>query len=158
MKARFLLVVVLSGCSDGREASLDDLTIGCKPLEGRPRFETSADFAPAVPGTLRGWNPDGRWFLTGVRVGGVSSYHFARDGARVVIDRNGAAPGTIDDTELFARAETTGASGAGVVVATRISNLAPDGTARAERATCGESGCTVCTARLVRATHNADEG
>ncbi|HEU4732816.1 MAG TPA: hypothetical protein VFT22_33200 [Kofleriaceae bacterium] len=158
MKVLFVLVVVLAGCSEGREASLDDLTIGCKQLDGRSSLDSGADFAPAVPGTLRGWDPDGRWFLTGVRVGGVSSYHFQRTGSQVIVDRNPAAAGRIDDTELFARVTTTGSSGASVTITTRVSNLSPDGTARAERAVCGDGGCTVCTARLVRATHNADEG
>ncbi|MCX5747046.1 MAG: hypothetical protein NT062_31635, partial [Proteobacteria bacterium] len=121
--------------------------------QGTLTFETSADFAPAVAGTLAGWNPDGRWFLTGASVG-PSSYHFARGaGATIIVDRDAANPGTIDDTEIFQR-EAFVFNGQTYVRAKRVSNLAADGTARAERAVCGDGTCRICTAKLERATHN----
>lgn len=151
------VVFAMAGC--GSDASLEDLALGCVTADDASpmAFATSAEFAPAVGGTLAGWDPDGRWFLTGVRVGGVSSYHFQRAGSQVIVDRDARSPGTIDDTELFARVATTNGQSASIT-ATRISNLGPDGAARAERAVCSDGKCTVCTARLVRATHNANEG
>jgi len=153
----FVLVAIVVGCGSP-PPSLDDLALGCVSSNEPATFSTSADFAPAVPGTLRDWNVDGRWFLTGTRISGVSSYHFQRSGGQVIIDRNTASPGTIDDDEIFARVELADAPGSNYLIATRISNLRPDGTARAERATCSDTGCTVCTAKLIRATHHADEG
>lgn len=151
------LLVVVVGCGDA--PSLDDLAIGCVRLDHPATFATSADFAPAVRGTLHGWNPDGRWFLTGAPVSGVSSYHFQRSGdGRVIIDRDTASPGTIDDTEIFGRIAYNDGNGNSYVVAKRVSNLRSDGTARAERAVCENAGCTVCTAQLIRATHSAGEG
>lgn len=158
-----VLVVIVVGCGVGcgssppPEPSLDDLALGCVSSNEPATFSTSADFAPAVRGTLRDWNVDGRWFLTGVRISGASSYHFQRSGAQVIIDRNTASPGTIDDDEIFARVEIADGDSTRVI-ATRISNLRPDGSARAERATCSTTGCTVCTAKLIRATHHASEG
>jgi hypothetical protein len=76
----------------------------------------------------------------------------------MIVDRNPAAPAPYDDTEIFARVVSTNGSGNSVITAKRISNLRPDGTARAERAACVEGSCTVCTGTLVRASHNAGEG
>src|SRR5262249_6350387 len=68
-------------------------------------FMTGADFGAAVPGSLAGWDPSGRWFLTGTAIGGVSSFFFERQGSQVIVDRDPRAPGTMDDTELFQRFE-----------------------------------------------------
>jgi hypothetical protein len=152
-----LCVAALAGCSED-SASLDDLVIGCVQLDHLATFETTRDFAPAVRHTLAGWEPDGRWFLTGARITANSSFHLARIGPRVIIDRDFETPATIDDTEVFQRIDIADDLGNHQVTATRISNLGPDGTARAERAMCVNEACSVCTARLIRATHNADEG
>ena len=153
-----LCFAALAGCGDDDGASLDDLDIGCIALDHLATFETSRDFAPAVRHTLEGWQPDGRWFLTGARISVNSSFHLARIGPRVIIDRDFEAPARIDDTEVFQRIAVADDSGNHLVTATRISNLRPDGTARAERAMCVNDACSVCTAKLIRATHNADEG
>src|SRR4249920_3927925 len=89
------VVFAMAGC--GSDASLDDPALGCVTSDDASpmAFATSAEFAPAVRGTLAGWDPDGRWFLTGVRVGGVSSYHFQRAGSQVIVDRDARSPGTI---------------------------------------------------------------
>lgn len=159
---RCIVVLALAACGSseppGPDASLDDLAIGCVQQTHAGRFATSADFAPAVRGTLGGWNPDGRWFLTGARISTDSSFHFQRNGATVVVNRDAAVLATIDDTEIFQRVETTDPDDNRYVNAIRISNLRPDGTARAERAACVERDCTVCTAQLIRATHHAGEG
>jgi hypothetical protein len=131
---------------------------GCAVLDRALTFETSQDFAPATPGTLAGWNPDGRWFLTGTPMRGGSSVHYQRTGTQVILDRDPGSTGTIDDTELLARRTTTDTNGTSRVIATRVSNREPDGTARIERALCVNETCEICTATLVRATHNAGEG
>jgi len=48
--------------------------------------------------------------------------------------------------------------GQSYIVAKRVSNRAADGTLRADRAVCDGSQCRVCSAKLVRATHNNNEG
>ncbi|HEY0990227.1 MAG TPA: hypothetical protein VGD80_24415 [Kofleriaceae bacterium] len=156
-RAALCLAAALAGCA-GDDASLDDLEIGCVALDRPATFKTSADFAPAVGGTLAGWVPDGRWFLTGARISANSSLHFIRLGPRVIIDRDYEAPARIDDTEIFQRISHSDESGNEIVTATRVSNRRPDGTARAERAMCVSGNCSVCTAKLIPATHNADEG
>lgn len=106
----------------------------------------------ATKGSLAGWQADGRWFLTGVDMGGVSSFLFADDGATV-----DHLPGGIrNDDELFWRGADE-VNGTQMLVAKRVTDRLPDGTFRAQRAVCGDS-CTVCTAVMTRATHNAGEG
>ncbi|MDB4960398.1 MAG: hypothetical protein JWP01_397 [Myxococcales bacterium] len=119
-------------------------------------FATAADFGPITPGTLAGWDPDGRWFLTGVRVGGVSSFHFERRGDGVIVDRIAELPGTIDDDALFHRLQFDTPDGP-LVLARRVSDRQPDGSLRADRAVCEGATCRVCTAQLVRATRNEGE-
>ncbi len=114
--------------------------------------------AELVPGTLASWDPNGRWFLTGTRVGGVSSFHFAQQGQEIIVDRDARFPGTISDDQLFQRGMYQTGQGEPYTIARRVSNLRSDGTARAERAVCFADICTVCTAKLERATHNAGEG
>jgi hypothetical protein len=151
-------VLALAACGSAADPapSLDDLEIGCVMLDESLRFTTGADFGTAVAGTLRGWDPGGRWFLTGTRFGD-SSLHFQRAGDRVIVNRDPAALARLDDTTLFLRTETAREDD-DVFTALRISNLRPDGTARAERARCVNGGCTVCTNQLVLATHNEGEG
>ncbi|MBS1123429.1 MAG: hypothetical protein H6Q90_5657 [Deltaproteobacteria bacterium] len=140
-------------------ALIDELTPRCDevPQPGADAFASAADFGPVTPGTLAGWNPDGRWFLTGVKVGGTSSYHLARRGAQVIVDRDEASPGTIDDDAVFQRS-TQSDGQTTYVIAKRVVDLQPDGSLRADRAVCDGATCTVCTAKLVRATHNGSEG
>src|SRR5262245_21935553 len=85
------LAAALAGWAGGH-AYLDDLEIGCFALDRPATFKTSADFAPAVGGTLAGWVPDGRWFMTGARISVASSLHFIRLGPRVIIDRDYESP------------------------------------------------------------------
>lgn len=153
-----LAALLAVGCGAEDSASLDDLAIGCVALDHLATFETSRDFVPAVRHSLGDWQPDGRWFLTGARISLNSSFHLARIGPRVIIDRDFESPAKIDDTEVFQRIAVADDSGNHLVTATRISNLQPDGTARVERALCVNDACSVCTAKLIRATHHADEG
>jgi hypothetical protein len=155
-----ILALVACGSSTAPDAmpSLDDLEIGCVDLPAPVGFATSADFAPAVPGTLADWRPDGRWFMTGARIAGESSVHFQQVGGQVVVDRDPSQVATLDDTELLHRVELTADDGSTRLVAIRISNLRPDGTARVERGSCADGKCRRCTARLVRATQHAGEG
>jgi hypothetical protein len=173
MKASLAVVaagsMVVVGCGGNHDAAPDaspdavavpEVVPGCTliPQPGANAFEHGSDFGAAVPGTLAGWDPTGRWFLTGTSVGSVSSYHFAPAGpGSVIVDRDPTTPGTIDDTELFQHT-TVDVQGQLYIVAKRVSNRAADGSLRGERAVCDGGQCNVCTAKLVRATHNADEG
>lgn len=131
----------------------------CHKVDGDlSSFQNSSDLGPVVAGTLASWDPDGRWFLTGTRVGGVSSFQFERQGLQVIVDRDPTQPGTISDDELFQRSMLVDAQGEPYTLTRRVSNLAADGSLRAERVVCKGTACTVCTATLIRATHNADEG
>lgn len=127
------------------------------PPAGAP-FAQASDFGAITPGTLAGWAPDGRWFVTGVRVGGISSVHLERRGADVVVDRDDRALATLDDDALFHRMAFALPGGGEVVLARRVSNQQPDGSLRFDRAVCDGEQCVVCTARMIRATwHDADE-
>ena len=126
------------------------------PQTGADMFSSPTDFGPITPGTLAGWDPAGRWFLTGTRVGGVSSFHFERRGAQLIVDRDDTTPGTIDDDAIFQRT-TVGDGETTFVIARRVVNLAADGSLRADRAVCDGDKCRVCTARMIRATHNEGE-
>jgi hypothetical protein len=119
-------------------------------------FATAADFGPITPGTLASWDPDGRWFLTGIRVGSVSSFQFDRRGAQLIWDRAEQLPGTIDNDAAFHRYQLDTPDGP-LVLARRVVDLQPDGSLRADRAVCEAGTCRVCTAQLVRATRNEGE-
>ncbi len=136
-----------------------DFTPKCEevPQAGADAFATPSDFGPIAPGSLAGWDPDGRWFLTGVKVGGGSSFHFERRGSQVVIDRDAEQLGTIDADAIFHRATQTDGEST-YIIAKRVANLRADGTLRADRAVCDGTTCRVCTATLIRATRNGTEG
>jgi hypothetical protein len=163
MRSRALIVVLVGACSDTApsmpDASVRTITAECHTVvvTGDEPFATALDFGPIVPGSLAGWDPDGRWFFAGVRVGRQSSVHFQRDGSHVIVDRDPQSPGTLDDDVLFQRSVST-TVGQRSVIATRVSDRASDGTLRADRAECGDAQCVVCTAELIRAAHNGDEG
>lgn len=170
MKA-IAFVIAIAACGGHQAAAPDAAAIdaatdattgftpGCHsiPQPGANAFATAADLGPVMPGSLAGWNPDGRWFLTGTSVGGVSSYFFERHGAQVIVDRDPAIPGTIDDDAVFHRNSVV-SQGTTYTIVKRVSNRLPDGSLRAERVVCDGGKCKVCTAKLVRATHNANEG
>lgn len=161
-----LALVLAGGCGDNTADDdpmlVDDppeVTPGCRQVAGNlDTFAKPEAFAELVPGTLASWDPNGRWFLTGTRVGGVSSFHFAQQGQEIIVDRDARFPGTISDDQLFQRGMYQTGQGEPYTIARRVSNLRSDGTARAERAVCFADICTVCTAKLERATHNAGEG
>ncbi len=143
---------------DAPGEEVPDFTPHCEdiPQPGADAFSTAADFGPFVSGTLAGWNPDGRWFLTGVKVSGVSSFHFERRGTQIVVDRDDGNLGTIDDSAIVQRfAQSDGQTTQ--IVAKRVSNLRADGSLRADRARCDGTNCRVCTAKMIRATYNGDE-
>ena len=121
-------------------------------------FMAASDFGPVEPGTLAGWNPSGRWFFTGVAMPNISSVYLDQVGTgQVMMDRDPRSQGTIDADALLARTHVM-SQGTDYTIALRVANRSPDGSARADRAVCDGGKCTVCTARLVRATHNANEG
>jgi hypothetical protein len=164
------LLIAAAACGDGGHAAtpmpdapadsaVPAATPGCiEVAQTSPdAYSRPEDFGPVVPGTLAGWDPDGRWFLTGTQVGSVSSFFFEKQGASVIVDRDPSAPGTLDDDKLF---QYTSSSRGGAVhtIAKRVSNRAADGTLRAERAVCDGGMCRVCTAVMIRAEHNNGEG
>ena len=141
------------------DAAVPLLTPGCTtmPQPSGDAFSKASDFGPVVPGTLAGWDPSGRWFLTGTKVGSVSSFFFEKQGTQVIVDRDPTAPGTIDDDALFQRSSIT-QQGVSYTIAKRVANRAADGTLRADRAVCDGGSCRVCTAVMIRATHFDNEG
>ncbi|MBA3463203.1 MAG: hypothetical protein H0T46_24820 [Deltaproteobacteria bacterium] len=161
----WLPLVVLVACGDNLEGNeppgtpIPSVDPGCRDVAGDlESFKSPGDFGPFVESSLEGWDPDGRWFLTGTRTGGVSSFHFERRGEQLIFDRDEENPGIGDDSALFQRGLYEDSKGEPFLIAKRVVNLKLDGTARADRAVCGLEGCTVCTAKLIRATHHADEG
>ena len=140
------------------DVAVPAVTPGCVEVaqQSPDAYSKASDFGPVVPGTLAGWDPDGRWFLTGTQVGSVSSFFFEKQGSQVIVDRDPAHPGTIDDDELF-QYETVN-QGIVYTVAKRVSNRAADGSFRAERAVCDGGTCRVCTAVMIRAEHFNHEG
>ncbi|MBX3155089.1 MAG: hypothetical protein KF773_03745 [Deltaproteobacteria bacterium] len=159
------------GCGDGGTGTPDapvepdapvDVTFqpGCMeiPQTGPNMFAAAADFGQVVAGSLAAWEPDGRWFLTGTRVGGVSSFHIQKLANGIaILDRDTDHPGTIDANAVFQRATFEG-GGETFILAKRVANLLPDGSLRADRAVCDGQMCRVCTARMIRATHLDGEG
>ncbi|MGE0546076.1 MAG: LVIVD repeat-containing protein [Kofleriaceae bacterium] len=124
----------------------------CHPVpQPSDLFASSAELAPAVSGTLAGWDPVGRWFLN------LTNVLITRDAlGNVVVGRDLTA--SLNDTELFARGEFfEPGSDTPIVRGFRVSNLREDGTARAEQVSCRDGSCMVCTTPMVRATHNAGE-
>jgi hypothetical protein len=168
MKAICLAALVACGDSHavapdssppGPDGAIPAVVPGCMtmPQPNTTPFANAADFGPVVPGTLAGWDPTGRWFMTGISVGSVSSVNFERSGTGIIVDRDPTMLGTLDDDQLFQHANQT-IGQTQYVVAKRVSNRLADGTARVERAVCDGGQCRVCTAKLERATHNANEG
>jgi hypothetical protein len=139
------------------DAAAVAFTTGC---DTRPapatNFATAADFGPVVPGGLAGWNPDGRWFMTGIPRGQSSSLHFARAGNQVTVDRDPATPATLDGDQLFQH-KNVDSQGVTYAVAIRVSNRQPDGTLQLDRAVCDGGQCRVCRARLTYATYPTGE-
>ncbi len=165
MSKLFGLLVLAAACGDNLETGPDAQPVAvpevvpyCEEIPApATAFATAADFGPMAPGTLAGWDPAGRWSLTGVRVGGVSSFHFEVRGADVIVDRDEEVPGTLTADSIFQRVEYVTPDGP-IVIAKRVSDRHADGSLRADRAVCEGDACVVCTAKLVRATHNANEG
>jgi hypothetical protein len=167
---KWSILLALAACGDSSktvqpdapdmpsDAAVDPVAPGCTqmPQTSDDMFSKPEDFGAWTPGSLAGWNPDGRWFLTGTRVGGVSSFHFQKRTSDVVVDRDTQFPGTLDDDKLFQR--TTFGSGQGtIIIAKRVTDRLADGSLRADRAACDGAVCRVCTAKLVRAERNDPE-
>ena len=168
---QLLLVLLLVGCGDGDSQTTPDapvtpdapsaldFTPGCEDFDqtSAEMFATPGELGQIAPGSLAGWDPTGRWFLTGTRVrglspiGGTQSYHFAKRGANeVVIDRNEQSIGTINDDVLYQRL-TFSFEDKSIIFARRVANRQPDGSLRADRAICDGVKCRVCTAKMIRA-------
>lgn len=158
------VVVVVAACGDSPTQEVPDAPVDAAPPAFQPRcfehaqggaaYTTAADFGPLTPGSLAGWDPEGRWFFTGTHVGDFSSVLLARRGDRVVIDGNPQLLATLDADALFRYVEGPQYSSRSL----RISDLQPDGSLRVDRAVCNGQACQVCAARLERAAYNAGEG
>ena len=138
--------------SDSDSGEIINYTTGCTtgPAPSATPYAKQEDFGPTVNGTLDGWIPNGRWFMTGITLGGRSSLFFAKNGGTLIVDRDAAAPGTIDANVAFQRTAFDG-NGVNFSISIRVSNRHPDGTLRLDRAVCDNGSCRVCVARLVRA-------
>ncbi|HVK84495.1 MAG TPA: hypothetical protein VM513_10340 [Kofleriaceae bacterium] len=162
------LLVLVAACGDDHSTVTPDaapdaelppvLEPGCYDTPD-DTFTSAAGFGPLAPGTLAGWDPNGRWSFTGIRVGGVSSVYLSQqpDGS-VLFDGDASTPGTIDEDAVFHRARLTIDTGVFFDIAIRISDLQADGSLRMQRAVCGGGQCRVCTAGMIRAERNAGEG
>jgi len=134
-----------------------EFEIGCDeiPQSGPDAFSAATDFGPVTPGTLTGWEADGRWFFTGARIGGVSSVHLERRGDQIIVDRDEETPGTIDNDAVFHRYEA-GGEGSSFIIAKRVIDRRDDGSLRVDRAVCDGDVCRVCSARVILATRHDD--
>ncbi len=167
MKATWVLLVMcsVSACGDRGSSTQPDAPAvaipgvepKCADIPQTQTYDDASAFGDVVPGTLAGWDAHGRWHLTGVSLGDVSSIWLAPepDGS-ITLDR-GAAVGTQTADSVFART-VTNYNNKQYLEAHRISNLRPDGSLRFDRAQCYGGTCTVCTAKMVRATHNITNG
>lgn len=161
------LVLGLVACGDNRGGASSDaasppvpgFTSGCRrEVVDESAYTTPEQLGEIVPGTLAGWDPDGRWFFTDASPPGIratQSIHFERRGADVIVDRDDTPNATMTEDMLYRRfqVEEIGRTWTHVM---RIANRASDGTLRADLVACspltsGKSACEVCTARLVRA-------
>lgn len=160
------MLFVLAACGDDVatvEVVVPEVMPECHEIEqpGEDAFLTSSSLdavatADTIPGTLATWDPNGRWFMTGARVGPVSSFFFERRGDEVIVDRDEGQPGSIDETALFQRSIVQGQFNQFLIIK-RVSNLNNDGSLRAERVVCDGTACRVCTAKLIYATRNEGE-
>src|SRR5262245_3439633 len=57
---RLAVFLIVAGCTPDEQAFEGP---GCKVFAEPRAFGSSSEFASATPGTLAGWNPDGRWFM-----------------------------------------------------------------------------------------------
>ncbi len=148
--------------ADAPTTPIDSATTGfvteCKsgPAPSANPYASAADFGPTTAGTLDGWVPNGRWFMTGIPLGSRSSVLFEKNGSALIVDRDTSAPGTIDANVAFQRTSFDG-NGTNFSISLRVSNRQPDGTLRLDRAVCDNGMCRVCVARLERATWPAGE-
>jgi len=71
-RVKRLAVLLLVGCGSDRRSTTS--RPAASKLDHPATFATSGEFAPAVHGTLAGWNPDGRWFVTGARSAGSRAF------------------------------------------------------------------------------------
>jgi hypothetical protein len=135
--------------------SAPSFTTSCKskPTSGPDAYNDASDFPATNLGTLKDWDPNGRWFITGIPLGRRANILFEKQGSTVVVDRATPGSGTVNDDFLFNRSSP----GPGVTLSIRISDKQPDGTLRLDRAFCDGGMCRVCVARLVRAGWPAGE-
>ena len=173
MRHLLSVLLVVAACGDDPGATPDapvmpdapaalDFTPGCEDFEqtSPDMFAAPADLGEIAPGSLAGWDPNGRWFLTGARVrglspiGGTQSFHFTkRNATEVVVDRNEQSIASIDDNVLFQRL-TFAIEDKSIIFVRRVANRLPDGSLRADRAICDGMKCRVCRAKMVRAEHH----
>lgn len=165
---KLLAILAVAACGDNQVTITPDAApdapvipafeVQCteRPQTAADTFESPGDVGPFAPGTLAGWDPDGRWFLTGVAVG-PTSFHFERQGSQVIVDRNPEVLGTLDDDVLFHR-RVLDFGDVQVIVVKRVSDRAADGSFRADRVVCDGDVCRQCTAKMIRATFPEGEG
>ncbi|MEO8550010.1 MAG: hypothetical protein ABI678_08550 [Kofleriaceae bacterium] len=135
-----------------------DFATQCTTSPQASTYDDATAFGALVPGSLKDWDPSGRWFLTGTSLGDVSSVFLEKTPAGMVeLDRDSSKLGTLTDDSLFER-NTQVYNSKTYLEAHRISNLAADGSLRLDRAQCYNGSCEVCTAKVIRATHNVANG
>jgi hypothetical protein len=158
---RFVVLVAVLGCGDNSSGPVPEVRDGgCRkvPLTSvEDQFAHSSDLGPVVGYTLDDLDPAGRWFFTDAYLNNSSimierdeAGHFKSDGLEL----------SHSTTELFGTHLQQRFSDTGPVpdrydwrFTKRFSNLRDDGSMRYDSAFCedGETECTVCTARMIRA-------
>jgi hypothetical protein len=161
-----LALIAVAACGDGIHPATPDadgtatvpaFTPVCTSATSAATYDDASAFGDIVPGTLAGWDPSGRWFLTGASLGDVSSVQLDKLGdGTYALDRS-TVSGALSNDALFERHQMT-YNGHVYIVAHRITNLAADGSLRMDRAQCYQGTCAVCTVKMIRATHNATNG
>src|SRR5450432_441802 len=161
-----LALIAVAACGDGIHPATPDadgtatvpaFTPVCTSATSAATYDDASAFGDIVPGTLTGWDPSGRWFLTGASLGDVSSVQLDKLGDGTYAFDRSTVSGALSNDSLFERHQTT-YNGHVYIVAHRITNLAADGSLRMDRAQCYQGTCDVCTVKMIRATHNATNG
>lgn len=150
MVCRCLLLLVACGGDSG--PPVPEVGAECHDVEwtSGEQFSQPIELGPAVSDTLgEGFDPDGRWFLTGIPLGSI---RLARqsDGSVQILDGAllASSPTELFFTQLVPDQVVPGAQ---VRLAIRISNLRDDGSLRFQRVACKDETCSVCTASMIPA-------
>ncbi len=147
------------GMTDADPVQPEPPRLGCQtlPAPTAEPFTAASDFGELESGSLHQWQPQGRWFVTGIDDPAdtlvTASRHPSAPSNEFTL--NGVI-GSFDSHAGFVR-QAVEREATSFVRAQRISNRQPDGTMQFDSAECDNGACRVCRARLVSAARLADE-